>query len=70
MNSFGRMVFQFTVHSFIHLLVSEYILDTRICQTLCKALGILSKQMDENPYLRVAHILMGEEGFQNKQLEE
>lgn len=63
MNSFGRMVFQFTVHSFIHLLVSEYILDTRICQTLCKALGIHSKQMDENPYLRVARILMVKRGF-------
>ena len=49
--------------TFIHLLVSEYILDTRICQTLCKALGIHSKQMDENPYLRVARILMVKRGF-------
>ena len=70
MNSFGRLVFQFTVHSFIHLLVSEYILDTLICQTLCKAPGIHSKQMDKNPYLCVAHILMDEERFQNKQSEE
>lgn len=70
MNLFGRMVFQFTIHSSIHLLVSEYILDTCICQTLCKALGKHSKQMDKNLHLCVAHILMGEERVQNKQLEE
>lgn len=59
MNSFGRIVFQIIIHSFIHLLASEYILNNCICQTLCKALRIHSEQMDKHPYLHVAHILRG-----------
>lgn len=55
MNPFARIVLQIAIHSFIHLLANEYILNTDYEPGSAPS----TEQMDKNPCLHVAYILVG-----------
>lgn len=64
--SFGRMVLQIAIHSFIHLLINKCILNTKYTKDCGRHWGYHNEEMDKNSCLHVAHIFGGRYGVQNK----